>query len=396
LLGARLITPKAASLLATDPTRAAGLVAALTAAAQKLDTSNPYWAREIYGAAGLLAGELKNEAGVAAARSAIATSWESQAAGSTDPMTRLHFLQGALMAYQAIPGSGEVVQRLKGQLAEASASTAQSLPMHKFELKVPNANFDATLEKLRGFLANEQFGLLKLPLWLGLLPDWDKLNVSFDAQRKEYPLQYLFPRVSVDKDGRMQAQPADEAEREEALLLEHFAQTQQIGAMIAFRYLAALRESGEWSAAALITMLEEIDPEMAAACRSGIEAFEAEDFWTAVHVLVPQAERGFRNVAVEIDGNVHRLIGTEEVRVATLDKILEDSVFEKRFGASVVKSLRGLLTDPRGFNLRNLTAHGLLDPTRPQAPAAFVALMCVLIAVWLRAAVVAENQATAS
>jgi len=31
-----------------------------------------------------------------------------------------------------------------------------------------------------------------------------------------------------------------------------------------------------------------------------------------------------------------------------------------------------------------------------QAPAAYLALMCVLIAIWLRAAVVAENQAAAS
>ncbi len=112
---------------------------------------------------------------------------------------------------------------------------------------------------------------------------------------------------------------------------------------------------------------------------------------------MPQAERGLRNVAVEIDGNVHRLIGTDEVRVATLDKILDDPVFEAKFGANTVKSLRGLLTDPRGLNLRNLTAHGLLDPSGQHAPAAFVALMCVLVAIWLRASVVAAKaQASAS
>ncbi len=395
-LGVRLITPKTASLLAIDPTRAAALVTALTTAAEKLDAANPEWARGVYAAAVLVAEGLRDEAGAAVIRSAIATSWESEAASTTDPMKRLYILQGALAAYQAIPGSGAAVRRLKTQLAEASASTAQNLPMHKFEVKIPNAEIDATLDKLRGLLAGEQFGLLRLPLYLGLLPDWDKLQASFDAQRKQFPLQYLFSRVSVDRDGRMQAQPADEAEREQVLLLEHFAQTQQYGAMIAFRYVAGLRESGEWSADKLIAMIEELDPEMTAACRSGIEAFEAEDYWTALHVLVPQIERGLRNVAVEIDGNVHRLIGTVEVRVATLDKILEDPEFEKRFGPNVVKSLRGHLTDPRGLNLRNLTAHGLIDPSQVQAPAAYLALMCVLIAIWLRAAVEAENQAAAS
>jgi hypothetical protein len=192
----------------------------------------------------------------------------------------------------------------------------------------------------------------------------------------------------------MQAEPANEAEKEEALVLGHFAHREQLGAIIAFNFLAALRESGEWSVGKLIEMLETLDPEIAAACRSGIEAFEAGDYWTAVHVLVPQAERGLRNVAVEIDGNVHRLIRTDEVRVATLDKILEDPAFEARFGANTVKCLRGLLTDPRGMNLRNVTAHGLLDPSGQHAPAAFIALMCVLIAVWLRASVVSERAQT--
>ncbi len=395
LLGARLVTPNAARLLALDAARATALVGALMAAAQNHE--DPYWAREIYGTAGLLASELKSAAGVAAARSAIASSWEDQAANATDPMTRLHFLRGALVAYQAIPGNREAVQRLRGQLAEASADTAQNLPMHKFEFKISNEHFDADVKELRAFLARDQFGLLKLPIWLGVLPDWDKLQASFDELRTEYPLQYLFPRVSVERDGRMRAEPADEAEREEALVLGHFAQQEQLGAIIALNFVVAIRESGEWSAGKLIEMLEGLDPDMASACSSGIEAFEAGDFWTAVHVLMPQAERGLRNVAVEIDGNVHRLIGTDEVRVATLDKILEDPAFEAKFGANTVKSLRGLLTDPRGMNLRNLTAHGLLDPAGQHAPAAFVALMCVLIAVWLRASVVAEKaQASAS
>jgi hypothetical protein len=316
---------------------------------------------------------------------------ESEGENPWNQWAKTSGIRRALAAYQAIPGSSEAVQRLKRELAAAVAGTAKSLTRHKFQFQLPTDKFDEHLKKLREMLAINPFGLLWLPSYFGILKDWDRLKTDFESVRKDTPLIHMIPRVAVEKDGRMQAQPAGEAEKEDAFVLGYFVQAQQISAIRAFKYIEALRESGEWSAEALITMLKGIDPEMAAACGSGIEAFEAGDYWTAVHVLVPQVERALRNVSVEIDGNVLRLIGTEELRVATLGPILEDPAFEAKLGTNAVKSLRGLLTDPRGLNLRNLTAHGLLDPTREPAQEALMALMCVLLAIWLRATVIAEN-----
>jgi Domain of unknown function (DUF4209) len=389
---ADLITETSARLLAVDPAHAATLIPVLMAAGHRLESGRAYWARGMYHAAATLAGHVGTDADVAKARAAIATSWENEAAAA-EPTARMAPLRGAIAAYQAMPGTGEPVQRLKAELAKAVSASAEALPMHKFEFRIPAEETAANVEKIRRALQKDRFGLLRLPAFFGMLPDWDRLKTDFEGLRKQFPLQYLFARVSIDFDGRMQAQPGDEDEREKALVLGHFVQTQQINSMIGLGYLQELRVSGEWSDQALIEILQSLDPELAVGCASGIRAFESGDFWTAVHVLVPQVERAFRKVAIAIEGDVHRLVGTEEVRVASLDGILEDPKLDEVLGANATKSLRGLLTDPRGLNIRNLTAHGLLDPSRDHAQAAYIALMCLLMAMWFRAEILARQEA---
>jgi hypothetical protein len=387
---ADLITETSSRLLATDGAAAAPLIPILMGAGQRLEASRPYWARGIYNAAATLARTLGADAEVQASRAAIATSWEKEATAA-EPTGRIHLLQGAIAAYQAMPRTGETVQRLKAELAQAVAASAKALPMHKFEFSIPAEEIAETIEKLRTALQADRYGLLKLPAHFGMIRDWEKLKSDFAGLRKEFPLQYLFGHMTIGTDGRMQADPADEAERERILVLGHFAQQMQVSAMIGLGYLQELRATGDWSAGAVLAQIESLDPEMAARCASGIEAFESGDFWTAVHVLVPQVEHAFRKIAITIDGDVHRLIGTDEVRVATLDKILEDPKLGEVLGSDGTMSLRGLLTDTRGMNVRNITAHGLLDPADSQAVPAFIALMCILMAVWFHAEIIAQQ-----
>jgi hypothetical protein len=388
---ADLITETSSRLLTVDQASAAALIPILMGAGQRLEESRPYWARTIYDMAATLARAVGTDAEVQAARAAIATSWENEAKAA-EPTARIGLLQGAIAAYQAMPGTGETVQRLKGELAQAVAASAKALPMHKFEFSIPAAEVAETIEKLRTALHADRFGLLRLPAHFGMIRDWEKLKADFAGLRKQFPLQYLFGHVAIDADGRMQADPADEAERERILILGHFAQQTQFSAMIGLGYLQELKATGDWSAEAVLEQIGSLDSDIAARCASGIEAFDSGDFWTAVHVLVPQVEHAFRKVAITIDGDVHRLIGTDEVRVATLDRILEDPKVEEVLGRDGTMSLRGLLTDTRGLNVRNITAHGLLDPSRSQAVPAFVALMCILMAVWFRAEILAQQE----
>ena len=120
--------------------------------------------------------------------------------------------------------------------------------------------------------------------------------------------------------------------------------------------------------------------ELAAASESGIRAFEAGEFWSACHVLVPQFERGLRKIALKLSTNVRRLVADQGLEVATLGPILADEAVIRFLGSDLAQSLVAVFTTPRGLNVRNTTAHGLLEPDQDQRGTAVLALMGVLTA----------------
>ena len=156
--------------------------------------------------------------------------------------------------------------------------------------------------------------------------------------------------------------PEDEVERDEAYLHIFFTQEIQMLFGLNLHLIGRLRESGDWSAEALMANLRLADDELAAASESGIRAFEAGDSWTACHVLIPQFERGLRKVAVTLSAHVRRLVADQGIQFATLGPILADDAMIGFLGANLAQTLVAVFTEPRGLNARNTVAHGLLDP----------------------------------
>jgi lysyl-tRNA synthetase class 1 len=371
-----------ARLIALDPNAAAALFGAVMAQGAAREVRNMLIARQFYGAAEQIATAIGDRGSVQAARLALARTFETEAAGG-EPMTELHAIGQAIEAYERVDGSGEVLQRLKNQYADAAVHVAHELPTHKFSVPFPAKAVEDGIVRTREFLGKQSHGLLWLPKVFGLIPEWSQVRSQFAGVRKVAPLQFLLGRTAVTKDGRLTVSPHDEAEREDALVLEHYVQSQGISAALSFPVIDALRESGEWSADALITALGAVDPEMADACASGIRAFEAGDYWTACHVLTPQVERELRKLALATSANVRRLVSDQGIEVASLNSLLEDETFVRVLGDDLTRCLSALLTDPRGLNLRNRVAHGLLEPDYDHHAEGFIALMCVLLSTWL-------------
>ena len=144
--------------------------------------------------------------------------------------------------------------------------------------------------------------------------------------------------------------------------------------------IGMLRESGVWSADAVVNAIRVADARLAAGAEAGVHAYEQGDYWTAVHVLVPQFERGIRRIGIGLSANVRRLAEDQGLQVATLGVLLGDPTVVKFLGEETSQTLDGVFTQARGLNIRNNTAHGLLDPAEDQGPKAYLALMAVLTA----------------
>jgi Domain of unknown function (DUF4209) len=95
----------------------------------------------------------------------------------------------------------------------------------------------------------------------------------------------------------------------------------------------------------------------------GIRAWAKEDYVKAAHVLIPQIERALRKIAEELDVPVtkaHPTVSGTSVAIG-MGEILYNQKVAEAIGPDVTLHLQALYADPRGMNLRNEIAHGLMD-----------------------------------
>ncbi|KRQ92559.1 DUF4209 domain-containing protein [Bradyrhizobium valentinum] len=95
----------------------------------------------------------------------------------------------------------------------------------------------------------------------------------------------------------------------------------------------------------------------------GVRAWEREDQVKAAHVLVPQIERALRKLADDLGVPItrgHPVVSETSVAIG-MGEILYNEKVAEALGPDVTLHLQALYADPRGMNLRNQIAHGLMD-----------------------------------
>ena len=96
----------------------------------------------------------------------------------------------------------------------------------------------------------------------------------------------------------------------------------------------------------------------------GVAAWYQGDFVKAVHVLVPQIEQGLRSIAGKLGQPVtkpHSTVVGVSVAIGMGD-ILYKKELAEALGPDLSLYMLALYADPRGINLRNDLAHGLVKP----------------------------------
>ena len=95
----------------------------------------------------------------------------------------------------------------------------------------------------------------------------------------------------------------------------------------------------------------------------GVTAWFIGDFTKAIHVLIPQIERALRAIVGQLGRPMtksHQTISGVNVVLNMGDMLYNDGI-KKGLGGDISLHLTALYADPRGHNLRNQLAHGLLE-----------------------------------
>jgi lysyl-tRNA synthetase, class I len=113
----------------------------------------------------------------------------------------------------------------------------------------------------------------------------------------------------------------------------------------------------------------------------GVEAWYDQDFVKAVHVLVPQVEVGLRGVVAKLGKPVtkpHSTIAGVSVAIGMGD-ILYSREITELLGPDLTLHFLVMYADPRGFNLRNDVAHGLIRVDQIHYPLATRVIHTLLV-----------------
>lgn len=85
------------------------------------------------------------------------------------------------------------------------------------------------------------------------------------------------------------------------------------------------------------------------------------DYYTALHILAPQMENLFRNLAKELGGVVFTLENDDTSKVKVLSSVFEIEELNEGYDENILFIFKGLLNEQAGANIRNDVGHGILN-----------------------------------
>lgn len=192
----------------------------------------------------------------------------------------------------------------------------------------------------------------------------EEIESGLKEAYQRYPIRYMMPTDVLDKKGRVLANIRPYLENKEDHQVAYLHETMQFASIyLHFIFLEGIKQ-GKISEKIVMDFLKKssiLDEARYSLIGAGIKSFFDEDYLSCIHVLIPQFEEAIRNL-LEINGGNVLTFSENTYPVKTFNHVLEDEIVKRAFGEETVYYFKVLFTDPRGWNLRNQVAHGLLEP----------------------------------
>jgi lysyl-tRNA synthetase class 1 len=281
-----------------------------------------------------------------------------QVASQAGSMVSADFLQTAINAYDRA-GLVKESRRLRVLMEETIAASCDEAGEITFETSIPKEDMETFL----GQIVVPDLASTFARIAIGFLPSRNRLEECVSKLQEQTPLMAVIGQSIIgdrqvsakvgstedDPFGRLVRRAYNEMWLSEIWLIAALRRTLETHEAIPAHFVT-------WAARSRVfddlTLLHE-----------GVAAWIEADFVKAIHVLIPQVEKGLRGIASELGRPVTRAhpaaMGTS-VTVG-MGELLYSTDMQKVLGPDLTLYFLTLYADPRGFNLRNAVAHGLLS-----------------------------------
>lgn len=276
------------------------------------------------------------------------------------------FLQMALRHYLKI-GATSKVNEMKVKLKKAYlAEQENELKMVMTPMVLPE-EFRQYIERILTWyreLENAEKILEALAHDPYLNIDVSNLYLNVEEHFKEFILGALIP-TSVIADGRRIAQATEYKEHKELEFRRQYCGRLELQSIFLLMPVLEIMKEKGLSIELLIQRYLDWDfynPERESLIRTGFERFLAEDYISALHILVPQFEACLRDMFFAIDIPTTVIKEEELQHEQVFGEFINRPEVIEVLGINFHKYIDTVMVAQSGWNIRNNVAHGLAPP----------------------------------
>ncbi len=276
-------------------------------------------------------------------------------------------------------GLNEEATNVLIKLRELGPKSKSEYKKIETEVNIPKEKIDKHREEM---LEGDINDALKR-ITVSYIPNRDHAKEQLFQLEKSNPILFMMTRQIQDAQGRVVASIGSLQDDLESHVLLQIGNHLYLSSVFLRMLLDEATKKFNLNAKLILNFIKDspiIRKERFPIIEEGLNAYFYGNKLVAIHLLIPQIEEALRNL-VEFSGrNVLKPARSGGgFHLKTLDEILRDEVIVNCFGENAQIYFRVLLTDQRGWNLRNNVCHGSLDPNSFNQQAADRVLHALLV-----------------
>lgn len=281
-------------------------------------------------------------------------------ANKAEGLVAMHWFQEAYAIYLQF-GLKEEAEPFQVAAKEKAGEAKMVQVSHSFE--VPNEEMERFLEEVT---EGDLESTLKR-IAINFCPRLDEIRKQLAEMPVDARLLSMIPHAKMNENHVVARAGSIENDPEGRLVFQ-VADNLKFSAGLLQMAIDRTREKYDFSAKTILPFLFKsplFSTDRGPLLGHAITAYMAGDHVTAIHVLVPQIEHALRRLLGMLGKptDKHRRSDLRVMVEKTLNDILEnEQATQDCLGEDMMTYLRVFLCDPRGFNVRNILAHGLMKP----------------------------------
>ena len=248
----------------------------------------------------------------------------------------------------------KTIRHLEPQVRDSMISSPYQMNISKDELE------SYILEILRGNFEQDILHIISF-----YTPRREDVEKNLHDLNKKFPIAFLLPRKIIDHEGRFIATIGSLEKDLDGHISQATRETLELNSFFLDMVFRRFFEKHKINFEVLVeyfyrspVFLENKKEFLL----SGIDEYLDENYLIATHLLIPQIEGAIRKLMEISGGSVLKKSRGGGFHLRTLDEILRSELIVHLLGESISLYLRVVLTDQRGWNVRNNVCHGISLP----------------------------------